>query len=107
MIRRAALTRLCAAHPELKYTRIDSPTSRDSSNQFALFECMIDPDSGTYLSEDYAFCRRWTALGGEIWIDIESRLTHIGPMSFVGDFGTQFQKQPARLSSEGIQVAGG
>lgn len=95
MIRRQALTRLCAAHPELRYDRVDMPTSRDSANKFALFECMIDPESGTYLSEDYAFCRRWSALGGEIWIDLESRLTHIGPMRFVGDFITQFEKRRA------------
>jgi hypothetical protein len=95
MISRPALTRLCAAHPELQYQRIDMPSSRSSVNQFALFECMIDPESGTYLSEDYAFCRRWAALGGEIWIDMESRLTHIGPMPFVGDFATQFHKRPA------------
>lgn len=30
---------------------------------------MIDPDCGEYLSEDFAFRRRWTDLGGEIWMD--------------------------------------
>jgi hypothetical protein len=26
----------------------------------SLFECMIDRVAGEYLSEDYAFCRRWS-----------------------------------------------
>ncbi len=92
MVQRAALEKLCAAHPELRYRR--TSTAADalaaSPNRFALFDCMIEPDSGVYLSEDYAFCRRWTNLGGEIWLDLQSRLTHIGPMEFAGDLATQF-----------------
>jgi hypothetical protein len=51
---------------------------------------MIDSASGTFLSEDYSFCRRWTDMGGEIWADLESRLTHVGPMVFNGNVATQF-----------------
>jgi hypothetical protein len=47
-------------------------------------------ETGKYLSEDFAFCKRWTDLGGEIWIDRDSKLTHLGPIPFVGDFATQF-----------------
>jgi hypothetical protein len=92
MIRRAALERLCAAHPELRYrhvSRSDDPLQA-SPNRFALFDCLIEPGTGLYLSEDYAFCRRWTELGGEIWVDLESRLIHVGPMEFNGDLATQF-----------------
>ena len=39
---------------------------------------MIDPATGTYLSEDFAFCKRWTDIGGEIWADLESRSTMSG-----------------------------
>jgi hypothetical protein len=51
---------------------------------------MIDPNTGIYLSEDFSFCRRWTDMGGEIWADLQSRLTHTGPISLVGDASTQF-----------------
>lgn len=97
MVKRAALEKLCAAHPELRYSR--TCTSADpltqSPNRFALFECMIEPETGVYLSEDYAFCRRWVAQGGEIWLDLQSRLTHVGPMAFVGDIATQFDPAAA------------
>jgi hypothetical protein len=90
MIRRQALLRLCAHYPQLRYRRdhsFDAATA--SNNRFALFECMIS-DDGTYLSEDFAFCKRWTDLGGEIWADLASKLDHIGPMTFHGDLASQF-----------------
>ena len=50
---------------------------------------MIGGD-GTYLSEDFAFCKRWTDMGGEIWADLRSKLQHVGPMAFNGDLSSQF-----------------
>src|SRR5580658_1461179 len=90
MIRRAALERMCAHYPQLRYKRdhsIDAAT--ESDNRFALFECAIAED-GTYLSEDFAFCKRWTDMGGEIWADLNSKLNHVGPMAFCGDLSSQF-----------------
>jgi hypothetical protein len=51
----------------------------------ALFESGVDPESRLYLSEDYAFCRRWRALGGEIWVDLRARLEHVGTHRYRGD----------------------
>jgi hypothetical protein len=90
MIRREALERMCARYPELRYRRDHSVDATSSStNRFALFECMIGED-GTYLSEDFAFCKRWTDMGGEIWADLGSKLQHVGPMTFCGDLSSQF-----------------
>jgi len=90
MVRRQPLEQMCAQYPQLKFKRdhsIDAATV--SENRFALFECMIAED-GTYLSEDFAFCKRWTDMGGEIWADLKSKLTHVGPMAFYGDLSSQF-----------------
>jgi hypothetical protein len=90
MIRRGALEAMCARYPQLRYKRdhsIDAATA--SNNRFALFECMIAED-GTYLSEDFAFCKRWIDMGGEIWADLKSKLNHVGPMTFCGDLSSQF-----------------
>jgi hypothetical protein len=90
MIRRSALERMCARYPQLRYRRDHSADAATASdNRFALFECMIAED-GTYLSEDFAFCRRWIDMGGEIWADVKSKLDHIGPMAFCGDLSSQF-----------------
>jgi len=93
MIRRHVLERMCrhSAYASLQFFREHSADAlAGSPNRFALFECMIDPGSGTYLSEDFAFCKRWTDIGGEIWADLESRLDHVGPSMFRGDISSQF-----------------
>ena len=93
MVRRRVLEQMCA-HPgyaPLQFFREHShDTLAGSPNRFALFECMIDPDTGTYLSEDFAFCKRWTDLGGQIWADLDSRLDHVGPSVFHGNVASQF-----------------
>ena len=53
---------------------------------------MIDKEAGEYLPEDFAFSRRWTDLGGEIWVDMQSRLDRYGPSTFKGDLSTQLVK---------------
>jgi hypothetical protein len=90
MIRRSAVERMCANYPQLQFKRDHSvDAAATSDNRYALFECMIAGD-GTYLSEDFAFCKRWTDMGGEIWADLDSKLSHVGPMTFCGDLSTQF-----------------
>src|SRR5580704_17315587 len=97
MIRRQVLEKMCA-HPPYAPLQFQREHSRDalagSPNRFALFECMIDPATGTYLSEDFAFCKRWTDIGGEIWADLDSRLDHVGPSVFHGDIASQFASAP-------------
>jgi hypothetical protein len=97
MIRRHVLEKMCA-HPAYAPLQFFREHSRDalvgSANRFALFECMIDPSTGTYLSEDFAFCKRWTDIGGEIWADLGSKLDHVGPSVFHGDIASQFAAAP-------------
>ncbi len=96
MIRRHVLEKMCQHHASLQFFREHSHDAlAGSPNRFALFECMIDPATGTYLSEDFAFCKRWTDLGGEIWGDLQSRLDHVGPSVFHGEVASQFAAAPA------------
>jgi hypothetical protein len=110
MIRRSVLEKMIAAYPETHFSCVHSlPISGlrhgavQSSNLFALFDCIIDPDTGAYLSEDYSFCRRWRQIGGEIWIDSASKLTHTGPYEFVGDHASRLSgfASPIQVRSEG------
>jgi hypothetical protein len=99
MIRRGALEKMCQRYPQLQYRRDHSlDAATESENRFALFESMI-ADDGTYLSEDFAFCKRWTDIGGEIWADLDSQLDHVGPAVFHGDIASQFAAAPSAANA--------
>lgn len=86
LLRRSALARLVRAYGELAFA---APAG--GRDRTALFDPLIDARSGQYLAEGYAFCRRWTDIGGEIWVDIKSRLDHIGAAPLQGDFFSQIE----------------
>ncbi len=86
MIRRGALERMIAAYPDTRYeaAHLYPRPARQSPNQYALFDCLIEPETRLYLSEDFAFCRRWRQIGGKLWLDTKTRLSHIGAYTFEG-----------------------
>jgi hypothetical protein len=45
---------------------------------------MID-EKQNYLSEDWAFCHRWRALGKKVWVDKSVILDHQGTYLFQGE----------------------
>jgi hypothetical protein len=91
LIKRAVLERMRDAYPETRCVLAVSGTDRPAST-YALFGSEIDPETGLYRGEEFGFCRRWRALGGEIWVDLAGRLDHIGSLTFHGDFRTQMQR---------------
>lgn len=91
MIKRRVFERLRDSYPHLQYKAAHTTASPSlSPNQYAFFDCVIDQASGEYLSEDYAFCQRWRALGGKIWLDTRSLLAHVGPYEFIGTPRSRF-----------------
>jgi len=82
LIKRGVFKKLEEKFPEL-WCKNDHQ-NRDFDDYHAVFDCMIDPDSRRYLSEDYAFCRRWQQCGGKIYADVNTTLGHIGNLPFTG-----------------------
>ncbi len=92
MVKRETLIKMIEAYPELRYSREHQAEDPLVGNKWrsALFNCFVEKETGVYLSEDYSFCHRWTDLGGEVWVDLQSRLSHSGTMTFYGNAATQF-----------------
>lgn len=85
MIKRSAIDKMIGSYPELKYNN-DLNTGPELQEFFyAMFDTMLDPTDKRYLSEDYTFCRRWQAIGGDIWLDPSISLNHYGSYNFQGN----------------------
>lgn len=85
LIKRETIEKMIKAHPELHYRNDSNIDPRLNKYCYALFDTILDPDDNRYLSEDYTFCRRWQKLGGEIWLDPNTKLNHVGSYTFEGD----------------------
>jgi hypothetical protein len=82
-----------AAYPHLRYTPDAWPVQPHPDLHWRLFDCMVDPDSNRYLSEDYAFCRLWRDIGGKIFVDLDCKLGHLGQHMFTGHLGKSLKAQ--------------
>lgn len=89
LIARTVFERMAQAYPELRYAPDDAhlPAAEASWPHYRFFDTLAEPGSGRWLSEDYAFCRRWQALGGRIFVDARSNLGHQGLRTYTGDLG--------------------
>lgn len=89
-VTKEAVDRFMGAYPELVYGHRYAPAV-DLFNHGA-FE-------GVWYGEDYAFSRRWRAIGGEIWVVPDLELTHhTSGEAFVGNYHEFLMKQPGGIN---------
>lgn len=86
MIQRGAFEKYAEAYPEFMYLPDHVRTeSFDGTREImAYFDCVIDPESKRYLSEDYMFCQWARKAGIKVWLCPWMKLTHMGSYMFGG-----------------------
>ena len=89
-IRKDVIQQMFDKHPETKYVNDINVDMKFEPFMYALFDCIIDPESRRYLSEDYTFCRRWQEMGGDVWLDPRTALNHVGHYTFRGNIRKLF-----------------
>jgi len=87
MIKKALFADFDKAYPEKSYKPDHRGTAHfDGSREIhAYFDCVIDPESKRYLSEDYMFCQYARKMGKHVWLCPWMRTQHIGSYLFTGD----------------------
>ncbi len=93
MFKRQVYEKLIAAHPETKYVDDVGLGKQYEPHMYSIFDTIID-EKGHYLSEDWTFCRRWAALGGEIYAHSKVLLNHSGFYEFAGNLDVLTGKGP-------------
>ena len=89
-IQKQVIQDLFNEHPEMKYVNDINVDMKFEPFMYALFDTMIDPESRRYLSEDYTFCRLWQNMGGTIYLDPRTALSHVGHYTFRGNIRKLF-----------------
>ena len=86
-IPRQTLEKYKEAYPEYSYKPDHVRTANfDGSNEImAYFDCVIDPKTKRYLSEDYFFCHKVREAGMKVWMCPWMKINHIGTYIFKGN----------------------
>ncbi|GFZ87681.1 hypothetical protein [Dyella caseinilytica] len=99
-IKRHVFNQMMQRYPELNYVPDGPPNNPEQPYYWLFFDCMTDPDTRRYLSEDYAFCRRWRDIGGKVHADMYSNLGHLGQHLFHGDLAESIRLRNGPLISK-------
>lgn len=77
LLRRRVLLRLIEAYPESRIRKGHGIYPGDERALPWLHDFFpLGFQGDAYTSEDFAFCRRWRAIGGKVWVDLGIQLTH-------------------------------
>jgi hypothetical protein len=83
LIERRVVTTLLEKMPDLS-DGVPSPMQEREDFALKRFIRAFDPirEGNKRLSEDISFCERWKECGGEIWVNVAYRISHIGPFDY-------------------------
>jgi hypothetical protein len=90
LMKREVVDKMIEGYPELFYLNDSSIDPKFNQYCYSFFDTIHDPDDNRYLSEDYTFCRRWQKIGGQIWLDPNTKLNHVGSYTFEGNVNKIF-----------------
>jgi hypothetical protein len=97
LIKREVLEKMVTSFPHFKYVNdVAGYSNGKNENYFySIFDCVVDSESKRYLSEDYAFCRRYQQMIADprsgcdpndgIWASLAEPLAHVGSNVFSGN----------------------
>lgn len=88
-ISRACIEKMIDAYGDKKF--IGRGQDPNDPPNYILFERTFD--NGVRYSGDYAFCEKWKAIGGKMYVDPEMYFTHSGTKEWHGTLGNYWRKQ--------------
>ena len=80
MVSRQAARRMTEGYPQLR-ARLGDVSGANVSEAVMVFDSFVEPETGRYLTDFEAFCRRWRDLGGEVWADPGCQVSHLSEVA--------------------------
>lgn len=87
-ISRNCIEKMVEAYPN-QYFHSESTTKEF----YPLFDYFVNEEMKYKWGEDYSFCIRWRNIGGQVWIDPEIGMGHIGLKVFQGHLGNYLRNR--------------
>jgi hypothetical protein len=93
-IKREAILRMIEAYPETRF--VGKGLGDREAEMWGLFSC--DIEDGKWWGEDVQFCKRWRAIGGQLWAEPDIDFGHCGKKVWRGNWHRFRMKQAAETA---------
>jgi len=94
LIKRSVIEKMIKAYPDLEIIQPTIINGKDINKLYFynFFDTMFDKENKKYLGEDFAFCKRWTDIGGKCHAYVNDYITHVGEHQYCGKFIDEINK---------------
>lgn len=88
LIKKEVFDKMIKAYPDykIKQNTILNGETKEQEYLYNFFDTMHDKENQKWYGEDFAFCQRWTNIGGKCYIYVMDYITHIGEYPYIGRF---------------------
>ena len=91
LIKRQVFDKMIKAYPDKQIIQktVINGEYVDKPHMWNFFDCIHDPETKTYLGEDFSFCKLWREIGGKCYAFIDDPIAHIGEHQYQGRFADE------------------
>jgi hypothetical protein len=91
LIKRQVFDKMIKAYPDKQIVQktVINGEYVDKPHMWNFFDCIHDPETKTYLGEDFSFCKLWREIGGKCYAFIDDPIAHIGEHQYQGRFADE------------------
>jgi len=91
LIKRQVFDKMIKAYPDKQIVQktVINGEYVDKPNMWNFFDTIHDPETKTYLGEDFSFCKLWREIGGKCHAFIDDPIAHIGEHQYQGRFADE------------------
>ena len=93
LIKRSVIDKMIKAYPEKAIVQktVINGEYVNKPNMWNFFDTIHDPETKTYLGEDFSFCKLWKDIGGKCYAYISDTIVHIGEHQYEGRFADELK----------------
>ena len=93
LIKRNVIDKLIKAYPDkgIVQKTVINGEYVDKPHMWNFFDCIHDPETKTYLGEDFSFCKLWKDIGGKCHAYIGDTIVHVGEHQYEGRFADELK----------------
>ena len=93
-MKKEVFDKMIQAYPKMKIKQklLVNGIMGGSEEMWNFFDTEFNEETGDFMGEDYAFCKRWTNIGGKIYANVDAYITHHGDFAYRGRFIDECRK---------------